>query len=288
MKLAVAANPAFTSWTKRLLRAVRKPLLILAGLGLLSGGVYLLWDQVRSRVSVEPEFLLDVEQINLTPPPKWIHSDIKAQVVREAGWGQKLSLLDERLTVKVAQAFALHPWIAKVQRVSKSKSTGLTVEVTYRQPAAMVEVAGGLLAIDVETFVLPSDDFTAEDARDYPRIGGMKSGPRGPVGTRWGDAEVSAAAQLAAALRDHWKMLHLKRILPAGEPGGPPDRPAFSLLTSGDRTVLWGHVPGEELPGEPLAADKIARLTRHVAENGSLDLGEPQLLRSAALGGLRR
>jgi len=272
MKVTIPAAPDLPR-TRRLLRALRRPVFWLLIVGTLGGGVYYAWQQVRDRVTVAPENLIDASQITLTPPPTWIHSDIKAQVLRDAGFGSQLSLLDERLTINVAQAFALHPWIAKVTRVSKSKETGVTVEVLYRQPVAMVEVAGGLLAVDAEGIVLPSDDFTADDAKNYPRISGILTGPRGPVGTRWGDAGVVTAAQLAIYLRDHWQPLKLKKIIP--QTGDGSDRLSFALVTAGERTLPWGRLPGQEFAGELPATEKIAKLRRHVAENGSLDTGDP-------------
>ena len=50
-------------------------------------------------------------QIQITPPPAWIHSDVKTEVIRDAGLPVELSILDERLFDRLKQAFALHPWI---------------------------------------------------------------------------------------------------------------------------------------------------------------------------------
>ncbi len=264
------------STLRRVLRAGRRPALIALLLGGLGYGAWVLWNNVREQVAIGPEYQFDPQQIELPPLPAWIHSDIKAQVIRDAGWGTNLSLLDERLTVRVAQAFQLNPWVAKVQRVSKRQPRGVQVDLDFRRPVAMVEVAGGLLAVDAEGTVLPSDDFTAADAQLYPRISGIQTGPRGPVGTRWGDPGVTAAAQLAAFLRDSWTTLQLKKIVPqVGAPTDAPERLSFSLVTRGERVLTWGHLPGRETAGELPASEKLARLKRHIEESGSLEQGDP-------------
>src|SRR4029079_16323895 len=104
--------------------------------------------------------------------PAWIRTDIKNEVLREASFTGPLSLLDGELTIRVASAFATHPWIASVQRVSKHFPSGLDVEVAYRRPVAMVEVTDGALPVDAEGVVLPTTDFKPGEADRYPRIGG--------------------------------------------------------------------------------------------------------------------
>ncbi len=261
---------------RRVFRALRKPILVLLLLaGCVWGGMKL-WENVREQVAIGPEYQLDPNQIEITPPPAWIHSDIRAQVIRDAGWGPSLSLLDERLTVKIAQAFQLHPWVAKVTRVSKTRTAGVQVELEYRRPVAMVEVDGGVLAIDGEATVLPSEDFSADEARLYPRIAKIQTGPRGPTGTRWGDTGVAAGAQLALFLRESWPTLQLRRIIPhVGSSTDTPDRITFSIVTKGDRELTWGKLPGKEAPGELPAAEKLARLKRHIETTGSLEQGDP-------------
>ncbi len=266
------------STLRRVLRAGRKPALVAAILGGLAYGGWILWNNVRSEVAIGPEYQFDPKDIDLPPLPGWIHTDIKTQVIRDAGWGSSLSLLDERLTVRVAQAFQLNPWVAKVTRVSKKQPPGVQVDLEFRRPVAMVEVSGGLLAVDAEGTVLPSDDFTAADAQQYPRITGIQTGPRGPVGTKWGDPGVTAGAQLAAYLRESWGTLQLKKIIPqVATPTDLPERLNFSLVTRGDRVLTWGHLPGREITGELPAPEKLSRLKRHVEESGSLDNGDPPL-----------
>jgi hypothetical protein len=243
----------------------------------LAGGAgYLGWQEVGSHVLAGAQYQIEPDQIRVAPePPPWIHSDIRADVIRDAQLNGPLALTDRDLTVRMAAAFAAHPWVARVERVSKHYPSGLDVTLSYRKPAALVEVedgAGGL-PVDGEGVLLPTKDFSADDARRYPRIGEIHTRPAGPLGTAWGDPCVAGAAQIAAILTDHWNALGLMRIVPAERrPGRTGVEYTFALLTSSGTKVHWGLAPGTSARGELAASEKIAQLRRYAAtNNGSLD-----------------
>jgi hypothetical protein len=189
--------------------------------------------------------------------------------------------LDDDLTVRLAGAFAAHPWVARVDRVSKHFPSGVDVAVAYRVPVAMVEVQNGqgVLPVDEQGVVLPTRDdagqpnFSSEEAERYPRIAEIHTMPAGPVGTRWGDASVVGAAQIAAALADHWKPLGLARIIPVErKPARAGVEYTSALVTRSGTVVFWGRAPGTDVGGEVPAAEKIAQLSRYAKQNdGSLD-----------------
>jgi hypothetical protein len=243
---------------------------------LLGGTCFLAWREVGPHVLASSQYLVEPEQIRIAPPaPEWIHADIKFDVLRDARLAGPLSLVDRDLTVRMAAAFAAHPWVARVERVSKHYPSGLDVVLSYRKPAAMVEVqdgAGGL-PVDGDGVLLPTKDFSPEDAQNYPRIGEIHTRPSGPLGTSWGDPCVVGAAQVAAALADHWKTLGLFRVVPAErKPGRTGIEYTFALLTHSGTKVLWGRAPATSARGELPAAEKIAQLKRYAATNkGSLD-----------------
>ncbi len=254
-------------------------LLLLAGAG--AGLWFVVWDHVKEHVLGGAEYRVEADKIEITSPPPWIHSDVKAEVVRNASLDNSLSVLDDQLTVRIAQAFTLHPWVARVTRVSKHHPAGVTVELIYRQPVAMVEVTGGLLPVDGDGVLLPSEDFASADAARFPRICEIKTVPIGPQGTRWGDARVGAGAKLAALLGDEWKTFKLARIVPTTPPAGvrSGDDISYEIYSQAGTRIIWGHAPGSERPGDPLAADKLERLRRYVATNGSLEGSSgPQVL----------
>ncbi len=193
-------------------------------------GWLLLWDQVREHVAAAPDYQVDPTTIEVSPPvPEWIHADLKAEVIRDASLDTSLSTLDPELTMRIAQAFRLHPWVAKVVRVSKHYPAAVKVELVFRRPAAMVEVPGpALLPVDAEGVVLPTDDFSPLDARKYPRIAEIKTSPVGPVGTRWGDTRVAALPRW----RRCWANTGIGSACTTScPPGGRPRHPADARPT---------------------------------------------------------
>src|SRR5262245_12157401 len=76
------------------------------------------WQRWGRTVVTRPIYRLAAENIQITPAPNWIRSDIRAEVFC-VGALNDLSVFDKDVTIRVYQAFELHPWVAKVKRVSK-------------------------------------------------------------------------------------------------------------------------------------------------------------------------
>lgn len=249
------------------------------------------WDKVGEHVLAGDDYRVTPEKIVTSDLPPWIHCDLKAEVMRDASVERSLSLLDNDLTKRLANAFSLHPWVARVDRVSKHHPARVEVQLVYRRPVAMVEVSGGLLPVDEHGILLPSADFSPAEAKRYPRIARIESHPSGPVGTNWGDANVSGAARIAAILAGRWKKLHLYRVLaPAPATADDyADRYTYELSTHAGTRLVWGRPPGSEPTGEPKAAEKVARLEEIVQRDGSLD-GEsgPRVIDLRATGTIPR
>ena len=243
---------------------------------LVAGTCYLVWQEVGPHVLASGQYQVEPDQIRVAPtPPPWVRSDIKSDVIRQARLDGPLSIVDRDLTVRIAAAFAAHPWVARVDRVSKQFPSGLDVVLSYRKPAAMVEVqdgAGGL-PVDAGGVLLPTKDFSAQDADEYPRIGEIHSKPLGPLGAAWGDPCVVGAAQIAAELAPDWKSLGLFRIVPAERKAARSGvEYTYALVTRSGTKIHWGRSPATTMPGEVPAAKKIAQLKRYAAQNnGSLD-----------------
>jgi hypothetical protein len=273
--VTVAARPAKSHTTRWL--AMGSVIVALS-----AGTCYLAWQEVGPHVLASAKYQVDADQINVAPPPPpWVHSEIKSDVLRDARVDGPLSLVDRELTVRLAAAFAAHPWVARVERVSKRYPSGVDVTIAYRRPTAMVEVqdgAGGL-PVDGEGVLLPTKDFSADDAQTYPRIGEIHSTPAGNVGQSWGDPAVAGAAQVAAVLAADWQALELFRIVPGERrPARTGFEYTFDLITRSGTKIHWGRAPSSTVRGELPAAEKIAQLKRYAAQNkGSLDNpeGEP-------------
>lgn len=231
------------------------------------------WDKVSDHVLAEDDYRVTPDKIAIDTLPPWIHCDLKAEVMRDASLERSLSLLDADLTKRLANAFSLHPWVARVDRVSKHHPARVEVHLVYRRPVAMVEVSGGLLPVDEHGILLPSADFSPAEAKQYPRISRVESHPSGPVGANWGDANVSGGARIATILAGRWKKLRLYRILAPVQTGADSysDRYTYELVTHAGTRLLWGRPPGNEPTGELKAGEKVVQLEQIVQRDGSLD-----------------
>jgi len=259
-----------------------RPVLFLAlVVGLLGGGTYLAWRKLGPKILNSAEYRVGPEQIEITRLPGWIHSDVRAEVLRDPALDGTLSLMDDDLTERIAKAFAAHPWVAKVGAVTKEYPALVKVPLVYRRPVCMVEVTDGVYAVDVEGVVLPSEDFSPVEAARFPRLSGIGRKPMGPAGARWGDSRVMGGAEIAAALGPVWDALKLYRIVPleadpaAGNAesnlGRRTMEPVFALYTRSGTQILWGYAPGANMVGEPAPAEKVARLQQYLAEHDTFD-----------------
>jgi hypothetical protein len=262
-------------------RGISWSLILLAVFG---AGGYALWRYVEPRVTALPEYRLSRQNLQTTPLPEWIRTDPAGEVLRSMSLDGSPRILERDLAQRLHEAFAAHPWVAKVVRVSKHYPARVHVEMEYRRPVCMievpsgvlpggVEVPGGLLPVDAKGVLLPDADFTPLERRQYPRVASITSVPRGSAGSEWGDPRVTGSAEVAAVLIGSWNELGLDRIVPSALPGGSAggDEFTFELFSRGGSRVLWGRSPSTRWPGEMPSAEKIARLKRYVTEHGSLE-----------------
>jgi hypothetical protein len=234
-------------------------------------GGMMAWSRLGDRVRMHPDLVLDADEIVLEGAAPWIRGDLKLDALRDASLAEGLPLDDPELVRRLARAFDMHPWVREVLAVEVRHPAAATIRIRCREPVAMIAVPGGLLAVDADGVVLPSDDFTAESAAMYPKVTGIGSGPQGAVGFPWGDPVVEEGAGLAAAIGPEWGPLGLVECRAVIAKGGAVK--AWELVTDTGRTIVFGSAPGHERPGEPTAAAKIARLRSLPAGNGAVDLG---------------
>jgi len=263
----------------------------------LIGGAVYAWQRWGEDITQGPDYVLQPEDIVISdnsPVPAWIHSDIKADVVRQ-GSLSGLSILDRQLTVKVAQAFTMHSWVETVTHVSKHHPARVVVEMMYRRPVAMVQVVNpedglpGLLPVDIEGVLLPTDgffrlppddylgspkEFVADQARKFIRIYVPDARPTGLAGSAWGDRRVVGGARIAAVLQEHWERLGLYRITTreSNASGDSPTEPTYDLFTRNGVRVIWGTAPDAKNAADAKAAvDKVSRLVAYNDSNGPLE-----------------
>lgn len=250
-------------------------ILIGAFLFLLVAATYFLWGRFGGHVLAGDEFQITAESLEVTEQPHWIlHSDVAAESFLSGSLGG-LSSRQPDLTVRVAQAFSMHPWVRRVKHVSKRYPAKVTIDLEYRQPVGMVEVAGGRLPIDMDGVLLPTVDFTAEAANLFPRITANEANPVSNIaGSQWGDERVHGAAKLSGFLLPYWQKLGLDKIVAYRGPRDVMNEapPYFVLRTRQGTNIIWGHAPSDERSGEPPAEQKLVRLSQFAQERGGLDV----------------
>ena len=259
------------SLTQRMLRWAFTPLRL--SIAAVAALLWICWPAVEDELpelDSRPEYQVGVEQIVVTPPPRWVPDDVVERVFDRAGFTEPLSLLDPKLSEKIAIAFYTYPWIERLEKVKKSYPAQVYVEVVYREPVAMVEVSGGgYLPIDKHGHLLPEKDIPKSAIDRYPLVRGVSTVPVGYHGEAWGDPAVKGAAQLAAILtkqnesqQSWWTTMGLKTIeaprrLSAND---ELDDLRFELTTQGGSEVVWGRPPSTRHPGEVPVATKLKRM----------------------------
>ena len=271
-----AQRPLASYWLWRILvflvgpgRTLTLVMLLVTGF---TGGAWAVWRHVEKHVEGSPDYLVRIEQIAITPPPEWVRGNVRAEAFHNAASPDRpLSLLDDNLTERIHIAFMLHPWVAKAT-VAKSAGARIRVDIEYRRPACMVEVASGqaveLLPVDSQGVWLPGEDFSPKQKEGYPCLAGIDRRPIQPVGHAWGDARVTDGASIAVALQPVWQQLKLYRIQCLPQAAGA--RPMFELYTRAGTKVIWGSAGGSLLH-EPGNEEKVARLQQYAAAHGGLD-----------------
>ena len=149
-----------------------------------AGGAWAVWRHVERHVEASPDYVVSVERIKITPPPEWVRSDVRAEAFRTASSPDRpLSSLDKGLVERIHSAFMLHPWVAKAT-VAKCAGARVNVNIVYRRPVCMVEVANGsavnLLPVDGEGVWLPGEDFSQKQKESYPCLAGVDRRPISP------------------------------------------------------------------------------------------------------------
>jgi hypothetical protein len=250
-------------------------LALIAGLGV---GAQFLWLRTAPIVARDPQYLLSAERIRITTSPAWIRSDIKTQVLRDSGLIGNVSVLDDwdTLSRRVKDAFALHPWVASVERITRRLPSSLDVELKYRRPIAAVESGDAtgvmFLPVDEHGIRLPEGDLTETERRYLPRVSGVQGRPL--VGDVWNDPRVLGGVKLAAQLSDVWQKLRLVEILANVPSASRDEKPlyTFELVTTGGTRIIWGATPGQEAStGESPFEQKRKRLLDYASQHGKLE-----------------
>jgi hypothetical protein len=240
-------------------------------------GGYVAWHNWGAEHVSKKYYGIAPTNIHVTARPDYIGTDIAASVYADARLDQ-LSLLDPSAAARIASAFSFHPWVHRVLAVRKLPGGEVDVHLEYRRPVAMVfvisrhhEVQGrSFFAIDEEGVLLPTTEFSREETMKYVHIEVPDVYPTGGVGSTFGDARITGAAKVAAAIEPHREILKLQSIR-LDETSRTAPVPQYEFSTSDGRDFFWGSPPGEEMYGEPKSEMKIRQLIERLAADADKD-----------------
>ncbi len=272
---ATARNHGLLGRISRLLFSHSTLLLALTVVGFFGWGLHRCWLHYAPSVIHRPRYLVSGERITISPPPEWINTDIRGEVVRNAGLDGQLSILADDFVPAIRSAFLLHPWVASVDRISKNYPPAVHVDLSYRRPVAVVEMPGPsgpeLLPVDKLGIRLPASGLPEIRKRSLPRIGNIVGRPE--EGQKWDDPRMAGAANLAERLANLWQQLYLVDIIPSSdsEIHGEHRCFIFNLVTRGGTRIVWGAAPKTGPPGEADFATKLERLKQCARRCGPLD-----------------
>lgn len=181
---------------------------------------------------------------------------------------------DERVCPYVYSCVAQSPWVARVDKVSKTRDGRVRVYARFRQPFAAVERDGIAYLIDDEGVRLPSAwraEFDVDQGR--LRIRGVRGGVPA-IGRRWSGRDVQAGLKLIRYLylrqRDG-KVPFMHELLAVDVSHYDEKIGGLRIFTTNPRSYIhWGHVPGEGYGVEAPADRKLATLRSAYEQWGSL------------------
>lgn len=244
-------------------------------------GGFVAWKRWGPEVMERSAYKLAVDNVTLPEQPPWISSDIRAEVFRDSSLTNS-SMLERGLTKRVCDAFEMHPWVERVNRVNMQPPARVLVDLNYRQPVAWVRVpdgvipgkSGGVLPIDKSAVLLPPKGLT-DQPPDLLLITIDGISPCGPAGEAWGDPRVAGAAAIAAVLGDQWRDLGVAGISGTVDYSMSSSLPItrYELLSPNGKRIIWGSAPDKDLPNEPDAIQKLHLLEEYVRRNGPIDQG---------------
>ena len=272
-KEAPAAPPPPSFEDRYLAKVFRPNLLLMAAL--LGVAVVLGPTGIRLLPSLnrQPEYLLQRSEIHIPEAPRWIPSGFLNQVLKQAEVTEGASVLDRDLAQRLGQAFERHPWVQGPVKVRITIPARVDVQFGFREPIGMVAINDGFYPIDIESRLLPPEDFPASEVARFPRIVAVGAPPSGSVGQAWGDERVVGAARLANVLSPHWEEFKLQSIeVPRRETAQLKyDELQYVLIAHGGSKIIWGRAPGHGHPLEVTDEQKIGRLQQFLSRGKSFD-----------------
>jgi len=213
---------------------------------------------------------LKLNNIHVTPQPKWLRGTNVLSEVFEQSALDKLSLLDIQTPTVLARVFNAHPSVRETRRVQRTAGQ-IMIDLEYRTPVAMVcyqvkDKSGSdsevYLPVDSEGVLLGTKNFTVDDVPQYISIypGSVTLSEKLVDGKPIGDSRVDEAVRLCTLLlplKEEAKIgrIYVYKALQSGKP-----KWLLEIETRSGPRIKWGSAPGVESIGELSAATKLQQL----------------------------
>ena len=116
--------------------AARRVWLVLLCFGLALLAIFAVSQFTYNAVRTWDRYTVAFADIDCVPPPGQARGSFLAEVQYISGMPNQLSILDENLAARLAEAFAQHPRVDKVEKVVLLSTRQVQVRLRFRMPAA--------------------------------------------------------------------------------------------------------------------------------------------------------
>jgi hypothetical protein len=168
---------------------MRRPVIAVLAAAAAVLGIVALGHYGREWLDERHHYTIKFADLHCESPPGMDTAKFLAEVQYCGGLPEKINILDAGQVNRVQAAFALHPWVERVDGISLRGPEGPAVRLIFRRPVLAV----GDRAVDRFGVLLPAGTPTDGLAK----YSGEAPPPKGPAGTPWGDAKVEEAARRA-------------------------------------------------------------------------------------------
>jgi hypothetical protein len=176
-------------------RWLLKTVVLVLVVGTFLAGLIFLGHWGLEQMRGQKRYLVPFAEIDCAAPPGLTRGEFLDEVQYLARLPDQVGLLDDELPRRLGEAFAQHPWVEKVEAVALKPPRHIHIRLSFRRPVLAVRTADALIAVDGQGVRLPKN----AQAEGLPVYDGDALPPRGPAGTKWGDAKVEARAQELAS-----------------------------------------------------------------------------------------
>jgi hypothetical protein len=229
----------------------------------------------------ERGFLIDPMHVALAAGPAWLEGTLGTRVRARLAELEPAPLRDDGALARLIEGVeGSTGWIRSIDRVEKRYPNRLEVEVTLREPIAMVEAGSRLALVGADDVVVAFADEAAGYLESHPLPLVHTSAPL--VGVTEGGVVVDALAReglrVAAELRPHRETLEARGIhvevidVTAQERGDGNALTDVELFTRGGLPIEWGRSRSHPRFGalEPAADAKVRALVNIAARHPDL------------------